>query len=306
MAVYRTPDDRFAALEGWDFAPHYTTIDDGSIGPLRIAHAQAQAHARAGDSGPVVLCLHGEPSWSYLYRTMLPRFAAAGLCAVAPDLVGFGRSDKPEDQADYSYESHVRWMLAWFDAQDYRDVTLFCQDWGGLIGLRLAAARPDRFARIVVSNSFLPTGEGTPSAAFLQWQAFSQTVADFDCGWIVNGGTARGISDGAKAAYNAPYPDERSKAGARRFSMLVPTAPDTPGAAENRAAWQVLAEFRKPVLTLFGDSDPVTAGADRALQARIPGAHGQPHQTMAHTGHFSQEDAGPELADAVIAWLATG
>ncbi|QMW24048.1 haloalkane dehalogenase [Sandaracinobacteroides saxicola] len=299
MTVLRTADAAFEALEAWPYTPHYTMIDGGALGPLRLAH-----HADGPAGGQPILCLHGEPSWSYLYRKMLPRFAAAGHFALAPDLIGFGRSDKPADQAAYSYNGHVGWMLDWLDRQQLSNITLFCQDWGGLIGLRLVAARPHLFARVAVSNSFLPTGEGKPSEAFLAWQAYSQRVEDFDCGWILNGGTARGISDGAKAAYRAPFPTDAHKAGARRFPLLVPTAPDTPGAAENREAWKTLETFDKPFLTLFGDSDPVTAGADRVLQSRIPGAKGQPHRTIARAGHFSQEDAGEELADAVIAWIA--
>lgn len=298
MPVLRTPDERFHGLEDWPFAPSYTHIDGGAHGPIRIAHAEA-----GPAQGPVVLCMHGEPSWSYLYRTMIPVFAAAGCRVLAPDLVGFGRSDKLPAQEDYSYASHVGWMTAWLEANDLRDVTLFCQDWGGLIGLRLVAAMPERFARVAVSNSFLPTGEGKPSDAFLAWQAFSQRADPFDCGWILNGGTARGISEAAQHAYRAPYPDDSYLAAARRFPMLVPTSPDDPGAVANREAWKSLERFNKPFLTLFGDSDAVTKGGDRALQARIPGTQGQPHRIIERAGHFSQEDAGEEMAAAVVAWM---
>ncbi|MFN3370977.1 MAG: haloalkane dehalogenase [Sphingomonadaceae bacterium] len=301
MAVLRTDDSRFEGLEGWAFAPHYTEVDGGALGRLRIAHAEA-----GPADGPVMLLMHGEPSWAYLYRKMIPPLAAAGFRVLAPDLVGFGRSDKPDDQADYSYEGHVGWMRKWLAAQDIRDVTLFCQDWGGLIGLRLVAAEPYRFARVCAANTFLPTGEGRPSEAFLKWQAFSQRVEVFDCGWILNGGTARGISEGAKAAYNAPFPDDRYKAGARRFPMLVPTAPDSPSAAENRAAWRVLETYDRPFLTLFGDSDFVTLGGEKVMQARIPGAAGQPHRIVSQAGHFIQEDAGEELAEALIGWARAG
>jgi haloalkane dehalogenase len=298
MAVLRTPDSQFEALEGWTHAPHYTEVDGGSLGPLRIAHAEA-----GPADGPVVLMMHGEPSWSYLYRKMIPLFVAAGCRVLAPDLVGFGRSDKPSEQTDYSYEGHVGWMLQWLDAQHVQDVTLFCQDWGGLIGLRLVAARPDLFARVCAANTFLPTGDGKASDAFQRWREFSQKVPDFDSGWIVNGGTARGISDGARAAYNAPYPDDSFKAGARIFPMLVVTDPDMPSAAENRAAWTVLEAFRKPFLTLFGDSDFVTLGSEKVLQARIPGCAGQPHRIVERAGHFIQEDAGEEVAGDVLRWM---
>ncbi len=296
MQILRTPEDRFSGLEDWPFAPHHVDITDPRLGTLRVAHAEA---GPAG--GPVVLCLHGEPTWSYLYRRMLPPLAAAGFRAIAPDLVGFGRSDKPAGREAFSYAAHVHWLVQWFDRLDLHRVTLFCQDWGGLLGLRLVAARPDRFARVAVANTWLPTGE-PPSEAFLAWQAYSQRVPLFDCGWIVNGGTARGISASAKAAYDAPFPDERFKAGARAFPMLVPTSPTMEGAAENRKAWVVLEQWTKPFLTLFGDSDPVTAGAERAFQARVPGARGQPHRLMQRAGHFLQEDVGPELAEALIGW----
>jgi haloalkane dehalogenase len=297
MAVLRTDDSRFDGLEDWPYAPRYTEVDGGDLGGLRIAHAEA-----GPADGPVMLLMHGEPSWSYLYRKMLPPLAAAGFRCLAPDLLGFGRSDKPEAQSDYSYERHVGWMRAWLEANGLRDVVLFCQDWGGLIGLRLVAAMPDRFRAVCACNTFLPTGEGKASPAFEAWRAFSQSVPDFDAGWIVNGGTARGISEGARAAYNAPFPDDRYKACARAFPMLVVTGPDMPSAAENRKAWQVLERLDKPFLTLFGDKDMVTLGAEKVLQARIPGAAGQPHRLIAEAGHFAQEDAGAELADALIAW----
>jgi haloalkane dehalogenase len=298
MAVARTPDSCFEGLEDFPFGPSYTEVDGGPLGPLRICHVDAGPRG-----GPILLLMHGEPSWSYLYRKMIPPLVAAGWRCIAPDLVGFGRSDKPTDQADYTYERHVDWMTQWFQANGLTDVSLFCQDWGGLIGLRLVAAMPDRFVRVCASNTFLPTGEGKASEAFEAWRAFSQTVEDFDSGWILNGGTARGISDGARAAYNAPFPDDSYKAGARRFPMLVVTDPDMPSAAENRAAWAVLETFDKPFLTLFGDKDFVTMGAEKVLQARIPGARGQPHRMIADAGHFCQEDAGREIAADLLVWM---
>jgi haloalkane dehalogenase len=298
MPVLRTPDDRFANLPGYDFAPNYATVEDVGLGPLRLHYVDEGPRA-----GPPVLLMHGEPTWSYLYRRMIPPLAAAGARVLAPDLIGFGRSDKPSERGDYSYARHVDWMSRWLIGLDLRDVTLFCQDWGGLIGLRLVAAFPDRFARVAASNTFLPTGEATPSEAFLRWREFSQKVPEFDCGWIVAGATARDVADDVKAAYNAPYPDERYKAGARAFPLLVPASPDDPAAAPNKAAWAVLERFDKPFLTLFGDSDPVTRGGDRAFQARIPGTKGQPHRTIERAGHFSQEDAGEELAAHLIEFM---
>lgn len=300
MSVVRTPDSRFEGLEGFDFPVRYTDVDAGALGPLRIAHVEA-----GPADGPVVLLMHGEPSWSYLYHKMIPVLVAAGYRCLAPDLVGFGRSDKPTEQADYTYERHVDWMTQWFRAQAVTDVTLFCQDWGGLIGLRLVAAMPECFARVCASNTFLPTGETGATPAFEAWRNFSQTVEDFDSGFILNTGSARDLTDEVKAAYNAPFPDDRYKAGARRFPMLVVTDPDMPSAAENRAAWTVLEAFDKPVLTLFGDSDFVTLGAEKLIQKRVPGAAGQPHRIIARAGHFIQEDAGEEIAGYLVDWMAS-
>ncbi|HWU87231.1 MAG TPA: haloalkane dehalogenase [Kofleriaceae bacterium] len=294
MEILRTPDDRFAALPGYAFAPHYV-----QVGELRMHYVDEGPR-----DGAIVLCLHGEPSWSYLYRTMIPPLVAAGLRVVAPDLVGFGRSDKPASREDYTFQRHVDWMASFLDALGLRDLTLFCQDWGGLIGLRLVAEDPDRFARVVASNTFLPTGDGKPSQAFLAWRTFSQSAPEFPVGKIVAGGCARPVAPEVVAAYDAPFPDERYKAGARQFPVLVPATPDDPASAPNRAAWERLRAYARPFLTAFGDSDPITRGADARLQAAIPGAAGQPHTTVARGGHFIQEDAGEELADIVTSFIA--
>jgi haloalkane dehalogenase len=254
--------------------------------------------------GAVVLCLHGEPSWRYLYRKRIPPLVGAGLRVVAPDLVGFGRSDKPAARDDYTYQRHVDWMAGFLDAVGLRDVTLFCQDWGGLIGLRLVAEDPGRFARVVASNTFLPTGDRPPPQAFLMWRAFSQSVPEFPVGQIVARACARPVAPEVVAAYDAPFPDERYKEGARQFPLLVPATPDDPASAPNRAAWERLKTYTRPFLTAFGDSDPITRGADARLQAAIPGAAGQPHTTIARAGHFIQEDAGEELG-ALVAAFAT-
>lgn len=300
MEILRTPDDRFADLAGWPYAPRYTEIDDGDGGRLRVHHV---------DEGPPdadpILCLHGEPTWGYLYRTMLEPLVAAGHRVVVPDLVGFGRSDKPAERTDYTYARHVGWMAAWLQALDLGHVTLFCQDWGGLIGLRLVAEHEARFDRVVASNTFLPTGDAPPSEAFLRWQQYSQTTPSFDVGRIVEGGCAtRPLDPAVVAAYDAPFPDDSFKAGARQFPALVPTAPDDPAVPANRAAWEVLARWGKPFLTAFADNDPITAGGDRALQARIPGCAGQPHTTIDGAAHFVQEDRGPVLADVVAGFIA--
>jgi haloalkane dehalogenase len=301
MEALRTPDDCFAALAGYAFAPNYAEVADGEGGTLRVHYV------REGDpDAPVVLLMHGEPSWSYLYRTMIPVLTAAGLQAVAPDLVGFGRSDKPSQRGDYTFARHVEWMRELlFDRLDLRDVTLVGQDWGGLIGLRLVGEHPDRFARVVAANTFLPTGDTDPGQAFFDWQRFSQEVEVFPTGGIVKGGCVTDISDEVRAAYDAPFPDESYKAGARQFPMLVPSRPDDPAHDANVAAWVGLAAFERPFLCAFSDSDPITRGADRTLKERIAGARGRPHTTIVGAGHFLQEDKGEELAQVVVDFVAS-
>jgi haloalkane dehalogenase len=297
MQILRTPDERFANLPDFAFAPRYTDIAGGNAHALRIA---------AVDEGPrkadPVLLLHGEPSWSFLYRKFVPRLAARGRRVIAPDLVGFGRSDKPAAREDYTYERHVRWMLDWLYANDLARITLFCQDWGGLIGLRLVAAAPERFARVVAANTFLPFGTGA-TPAFEAWLNFSQSVPVFPCGQIVNGGTLRELNEAEKAAYDAPYPDETYKSGARAFPTLVPVKPDMPSVAENLAAWKVLEAFDQPFLTAFSDQDPITRGGDKRLQERIPGARRHDHVVIKDAGHFLQEDRPEEIADVIDAFI---
>jgi haloalkane dehalogenase len=302
VEIVRTPDERFADLDGYPFSPHYVEVPagDGSGTTLRVHHLD-----EGPADGPVVLLLHGEPSWSYLYRHMIPPLVAAGLRCVAPDLVGFGRSDKPIERSAYTYQRHVDWLRATVvDALDLRDVTLVCQDWGGLLGLRLVAEHPERFARVVAANTFLPTGDRHPGDAFLAWQRFSQESEHFPVGRIVDGGCATQLRPEVVAGYDAPFPDDRAKAGARQFPALVPTSPEDPAAPANRAAWEVLETFTKPFLCAFSDQDPITRGADRALVERIPGAAGQPHTTIEGGGHFLQEDKGVELATVVAAFVA--
>ena len=297
METLRTPDERFANLPGYPFAPHYATVGDG----LRIHYVDEGPR----DAAPVLM-LHGEPSWSYLYRKMVPPIAAAGHRAIAPDLVGFGRSDKPVRREDYTYQRHVDWIRALIEALDLRRITLVCQDWGGLIGLRLVAEHPDRFARVVAANTFLPTGDRPAGPAFLAWRKYSQETPEFHVGGIVRGGCATELSPAVEAAYDAPHPDDRYKAGARQFPVLVPITPDDPAAAANRKAWEALQRFDKPFLTAFSDKDPITRGGDRLLQEAIPGAKGQPHTTIAGGGHFLQEDCGEALARVVIDFVARG
>ncbi len=299
MKILRTPDDRFRDLPGYPFSPNYLEVSDTEGGSLRIHYI---------DEGPKkadpVLLLHGEPSWSYLYRKMIPIILEAGHRAVAPDLVGFGRSDKPAATCDYSYERHVYWMLAWLDQMRLERITLVCQDWGGLIGLRLVAAVPDRFIRIVAANTGLPTGDAPLSDAFLKWRKFSLETENFDIGAIVAMGCQNPLPPEVAAAYNAPFPGDSYKEGARIFPSLVPFEPDDPASAANRRAWEVLAGFDKPFLTAFSDGDPITRGGERTLRKRVPGAAGQPHTTIEGGGHFLQEDCGEAFADVIVDFIA--
>ncbi len=300
MKTLRTPDDRFADLPDFPFTPHYAEIDDLDGGSLRVHYLDEGPT----DAGPILL-LHGEPSWAYLYRHMIPPLVEAGHRVVVPDQVGFGRSDKPAETSDYSYARHVAWMSQLvFDHLDLTDATFFGQDWGGLIGLRLVAAQPERFARVAISNTGLPNGHTRPSEAFLRWQEFSQTTPQFPVGTIINGGCQTDLAAEVVAAYDAPFPDESYKAGARIWPSFVPTSLDDPEAPANQEAWQVLERFEKPFLCCFSDSDPVTAGGDAPFRERVAGAQGQSHTTIVGGGHFVQEDKGPELADVLIEFIA--
>jgi len=306
MRSLRTPDERFADLPDYPFAPNYVDIDDQDgaepDGTLRV-HYLDEGPA----DGPVVLAMHGEPSWSYLYRKMIPILVDGGVRVIAPDLVGFGKSDKPTEQSDYTYARHVAWMQeAIIDHLDLQDATFFGQDWGGLVGLRLVAENPDRFARVVIGNTGLPTGEHAPSDAFMAWQKFSQTTDVFDIGFLLQSATITELSDAEVAAYDAPFPDDTYKAGARIFPSLVPTSPDDPAAAANRAVWEVFQQWDKPLICCFSDSDPVTAGGDAPFRKLVPGADGQPHTTVESAHHFFQEDAAPELAQIVLDAIARG
>ncbi len=293
MEFLRTPDECFANLPDYHFAPHY----------LELMGLRMHFLDEAGASGETVLLLHGEPSWSFLYRKMLPLISAAGHRAVAPDLFGFGRSDKPINRNDYSYLFHVEAITGFIKQLNLTNITLVGQDWGGLIGLRVAAENQARFSRLVAANTFLPTGDHEPSEAFLRWREYSQTVPDFHAGGIVKGAVVNQLSQAVVDAYNAPFPDERYKAGARAFPLLVPVTPDNPASAANRKAWEVLRQWTKPFLCAFSDSDPITRGGDKVFQKLIPGALGQPHTTIIGAGHFLQEDKGEALAEVIVDFI---
>ena len=297
MKVLRIPEAAFADLPDYPFAAHYVEVNTQGTPPLRLHYVDEGPR----DAAPILL-LHGEPTWSYLYRKFIPPLAAACHRVLAPDLIGFGKSDKPASRDDYSYERHVAWISDWLTQLDLHNITLFCQDWGGLIGLRLVAAFPDRFARLVISNTYLPVGENIGSG-FDGWSAFSQATPEFKIGRIVDGGCNRRLTSAEIAAYDAPFPDERFKAGARQFPLLVPVTPDHLSVAENSAAWAQLERFEKPVLTCFGEQDKVLGHLDTEIQRRIPGAKGQPHCRI-DASHFCQEDQPEQLVDLILNFIA--
>jgi len=296
MKALRTPDDRFVDLPGYDFEPHYVGIDG-----LRMHHVDEGP----ADAAPVLL-LHGEPSWSYLYRKMIPPLVSAGHRVIAPDLIGFGRSDKPTRQSDYSYAGHVAWMRQFIEALDLNNITLFCQDWGSLIGLRVAAENESRFDRIALGNGGLPTGDHEPPKVFKIWRAFARWSPWFPIGRIIQKATVSDLSREVVAAYDAPFPSAKYKAGTRAFPKLVPTVPDDPASDANRAAWKVFENWEKPFLTTFSNRDPITRPMVKPFQERVPGARKQDHVTIRDAGHFLQEDKGEELADVLIGFISPG
>lgn len=288
MDFVRTPEKRFERLLDYPFAPNYL-----NIGEMRMHYV---------DEGPEtaspILMMHGEPSWSYLYRHMIPVCAAAGHRVIAPDLIGFGKSDKPPRIEDYSYQAHMDWMQAFIDGLELDNITLVCQDWGSLLGLRLAAENPDRFRAIVVGNGMLPTGDQRVPKAFRIWRAFALHSPWFPIARIINTGSFRTLGPDERRAYDAPFPNKSFKAGARAFPALVPMSPNDPASEPNRKAWKVLEQWQKPFLTTFSNGDPITRGGDHYMQQRIPGAANQPHITLTG-GHFLQEDSPVDFANAI-------
>ena len=301
METLRTPDARFAGLPDFDHPTHYAAVPDGEGGSLRMAYVEA-----GPADGPVVLCLHGEPSWSFLYRKMIPVLAAGGVRVIAPDLVGFGRSDKPARIEDHSYARQVEWVrcLA-FDRLDLRAVTLVGQDWGVLIGFRLAAEHPGRFARLVAANTGLPTGDQPMPEVWWQFRRVVERADALDVARLVQAGCRTELTPEVRAGYEAPFPDRRYQAGPRAMPLLVPTAPDDPASAANRAAWAALTAATTPLLVAFSDGDPITDGMAPVLRTAFAGAQGRDHPVIAGAGHFVQEDAGEELARHVLAFVRT-
>ncbi len=293
MPLVRTPDECFADLPGFDYPPQYVQV------------GAARMHYVDQGRGEVILCLHGEPTWSYLYRHMIPPLAARHR-VVAPDFLGFGRSDKFTLADEYSFQMHVDTLHAFLAALDLRGITLVCQDWGGLIGLRVASEAPERFARLVIMNTFLPTGDETPSEGFLRWREFATRSNDLPVGMIMQRTIQNGddLDPRVIAAYEAPFPDASYKMGTLMFPRLVPIVPDDPGSAGMRRAREFFATWTRPALVMFADGDPVTRGGDRFFRQLIPSAKEQPVITIERAGHFLQEDQGPIIAEHIVDFVA--
>lgn len=298
MKLLRTPDERFAELEGYAFEPRYSEVVDEDGSAIRIHHLDEGPR----DAAPVLL-MHGNPTWSYLYRKWIPSLAAAGHRVVSVDLVGCGRSDKPAERSDYSVARHVDWLSKWLTGLDLRDVSLFCQDWGGTLGLHLVADHPERFARVIASNTGMPLGEGE-STFMKMWVGMMRNATQFPMDQMLPQGMTHAITSGELAAYKAPFPDPSYEAGICQFPLLIAVQPDNPGVPINRVAWEKLARFEKPFLTLWGALDPASGSAYKGLQAHIRGAAGQPHHVLPDASHFIQEDAPEELVEHLLEFIA--
>ena len=300
MDFLRTDDRCFNALPDYDFQPRYIEVDDFEGGSLRMHYVDEGSHP-----SETILCMHGEPSWCFLYRHIIHSLVKSGYRVIAPDLIGFGRSDKPIKREDHTYQRHVDWTRNILEQLDIENVTLFCHDWGGLIGLRLVAEQPARFKRVITANTSLPTGEGNPSQAFLKWRELSQRVAKFPVGEIVKGACVTNLSAEVVAGYNAPFPDESYKAGVRQMPLLVPISTDDPASGLNKRAWKLLYDLELPWLTAFSDQDPITRNGEKYFQRRIKGAKNQPHVTIKNAGHFLQEDKGIVVAKVIDDFISS-
>lgn len=298
MDVLRTPDARFEGLPDWDFEPHYREVTAADGTALRFHFVD-----EGPDDAPPVLLLHGNPSWSYLHRHMIRGLVGRGHRVLSLDLMGMGRSDKPVDRSAHTVEAHLDWMSQWLTGEDLDDVTLYCQDWGGLLGLTLVRMHPDRFRRILASNTGLPAGEGA-SPALQAWIDFSQSADPLPVGAIVDGGTTRSLSEGERAAYDAPYPDGSYQASPVQFPVLIPAQPDNPAVPLFRATWEFLETWTRPFLTVFGADDAIAfkPGSHLKFQRKVPGAAGQPHRVIEGANHFIQEDAPDELVEILDAF----
>ncbi|GAB4342553.1 MAG: haloalkane dehalogenase [Candidatus Abyssubacteria bacterium] len=292
MPIIRTPEERFEGLPDYPFEPHYVEIKG------------CRVHYVDEGTGEAVLCLHGEPSWSFLYRKMIPILAKKHR-VVAPDFIGFGKSDKFTEMSEYSFQMHRDTLAGFIEKLELDDITLVCQDWGGLIGLRVASEMPERFARLVIMNTGLPTGEGEISEGFMQWRTYVENTPDLPIGQIMQMAMAdpdRFTPEIARA-YEAPFPDHRYKAGAQMWPLLVPIRPDDPGADSMRKAREVFGQWTKPCLVMFSDGDPITRGGDKLLRAHIPSASKEPEITIRDAGHFLQEEKGEEIARHILDFM---
>tara|TARA_R110000868_G_C10909316_1_gene764855 strand:- start:198 stop:1103 length:906 start_codon:yes stop_codon:yes gene_type:complete len=287
--VIRTPENRFENLESYNFSSNYIDVEEG----LRLHYLD-----EGNINKPIVLLLHGEPSWSYLYRKMIP-ILSINFRVIAPDLIGFGKSDKLVNQKDYTYQNHIDWISTFIQKLDLKNMTLFCQDWGGLIGLRIITEMENRFSMVIASNTTLPTGKTSIPESFLKWREYSQHSPKFNIGKVIDMGTIQPLSEEVIDAYNAPFPSEEYKAGARIFPTLVPIDPDDPESIKNLQAWERLKHWNKPFLTIFGDKDDIMFGAEKAFQKLVPGTKEQNHKII-NAGHFIQEDKGEELVELII------
>lgn len=296
--VLRTPEDRFANLADYNFAPHYLDVP-GDTGPLRM-HYIDEGNRQAD----VILLLHGQGAWAYSYRTMIPLFTAAGYRVIAPDYIGFGRSDKLKREEDYSFQSHVDWLRSFLQSMSLKNVTAFMYDWGGYFGLRVAAETPELFDRLVLSNTQLPMADQDGMEWFLKFRERVLSAPEFPMGQMVNRGTLNKLTPEVIAAYDAPYPDESYKTGPRRFPMILPTTPEDPPVAANRAAWEKLKTWDKPVLTLFSEMTAKTAMGPEPFFEQIPGTQSQPHALL-KAGFSIIEDQPAELASHILAFAGS-
>ena len=294
MSILKTDLTLFENLSDWKYKENFTAVMS-EFGELDIHFVDENS-----SSDECVLLLHGNPTWGYLYRNMIDPLKENGYRVVVPDLPGFGKSDKFSVRYNYSYEGFVDWMSQFIENTDLKNITLFCQDWGGLIGLRLAAKYSDRFEKIVAANTGLPTGKAPLSEGFAVFREFLQIKPDLHVGGQVRNGTTKGIDENALAAYNAPFPDDDHKQGVRQFPNLVPGTPRTPSAEPNKEAWKILREWKKPFLCAFSDKDPIFSGVENSFYKLIPGCKDMPHVTIENAGHFLQEDQPNACVEAIL------
>jgi len=298
VEILKNDPSDFEGLKEWEYKEHFYTLKT-EYGDMNIHYID-----EGSSSENTVLLLHGEPDWGYIYRKFIDPLVAAGARVVVPDLPGFGKSDKLSERSSYTYEKYVNWMETWMKDLELNNITLFGQDWGGLIGLRLVAENEDMFKNVVISNTALPTGDISAGKAFEDWKNYAQTVENFHAGGIIKGGTVKGLDQYVIDAYNAPFPDDSYKEAARQFPMLVPVTPDNPSSQKNREAWEMLKNWNKPFLCVFSEQDQIFNGVDKAFTKLIPGCQNQPHKTI-QGGHFIQEDNPEECIEAILHVLAS-